>query len=311
MSGPEPAPYGGLLTRSLEDEKARETKLQEQAVEVQVNNQTETLRPEALHIRGVDSLSTDDIKAFIDYYLNYNSLEEQEQIEGQDEPTTKIIYEPLPIDEQITFRTQWINDSSVNVSFKTMEDAYKALKAISISSNPNIEEELNEEQRIQEAVQERESKPYAPVIEFRKQQNLSNRLGVSSNDGAEESIPEQDAGMDEDDSAIVLYVRQSFQSDRKVKNASAYSRYYLLHGEPERRPRKNKPYRLRESYQNRRHDRKPDEEEDLFADKLRQTDRGSRDNRDEPDLFAGRSRSRNGSTRDRDRSRSPMRIDED
>ncbi|CUM46409.1 uncharacterized protein AC631_04530 [Debaryomyces fabryi] len=309
MSEPQVAPYGGLLTKTLDDEKARESKLQEQSIEVQVNNQTEVLRPEALHIRGVDSLSTEDIKAFIDYYVNYTVSEEQEQTEGQDEPTTKIVYEPFPIDEQITFRIQWINDTSVNVSFKTMEDAHNALKSISISSNPNIEVELNEEQKIQDAIQERETKPYAPIIAFRKQQNLSNRLGVAADGDKEQNPVEQDNTMDEDDTSIVLYVRQSFQSDRKVKNASAYSRYYLLHGEPERKPRRHNKYRLRESHHNHRRERKPeqDEEEDLFAHKLRQSRPANRGRDDEEDLFPGRSRSRTDSNRDR--SRSPMRID--
>ena len=40
--------------------------------------------------------------------------------------------------------------------------------------------------------------------------------------------------MEEDESSIELIIRQSFQSDRKVKNAREYSRYYLIHGEPER-----------------------------------------------------------------------------
>lgn len=312
MSEPQVAPYGGLLTKTLDDEKAREAKLEQQAIEVQVNGQTEVLRPEAIHVRGVDNLSTEDIKAFVDYYINYTVSEQQEQVEGQEEPTTKINYEPLPIDEQITFRIQWINDTSVNISFKTMEDAHKALTGISISSNPNIVVDLNEEQKIQDAIQERETKPYRPIIDFRKQQNLSNRLGVASEANENQNTVEQDNGMDEDDSSIVLYVRQSFQSDRKVKNASAYSRYYLLHGEPERKPRHHNKYRLRESHRGRRdrRDRRNDEEEeDLFADKLRQSRNENGRNRraDEEDLFPGRSRSRTNSTRDR--SRSPMRID--
>ena len=312
MSEPQVAPYGGLLTKTLDDEKARESKLQEQCIEVQVNNKTEVLRPEALHIRGVDSLSTEDIKAFIDYYVNYTVTEQQEQVEGQDEPASKIVYEPFPIDEQITFRIQWINDTSVNVSFKSMEDAHSALKSISISSNPNIQVELNEDQKIQDAIQERETKPYAPIIAFRKQQNLSNRLGVATGDDKEQPPVEQDNTMDEDDTSIVLFVRQSFQSDRKVKNASAYSRYYLMHGEPERKPRHHNKYRLRESHHSRRRERKPDQEqdqeEDLFAHKLRQSKpaNGRRGRDNEEDLFPGRSRSRTAS---RDRSRSPMRID--
>lgn len=312
MSEPEVAPYGGLLTKSLDEEKEREAKLQEQSIEVNVNNVVETVRPEALHLRGVDTLSTDDIKAYIDYYINY--LVKEVPVEGEDSPTVE--YEALPIDQQLEFRVQWVSDTSVNIVFKTMEQALDTLQKLSISLNQEMQQEVPEMTRIQDAIQEREAKPFSPVIQFRKHQNLSNRLGISTD---ESSNQDESKFMDEDESSVVLYTRLSFQSDRKVKNARAYSRYYLLHGEPERKPHRGS-FRGRGAHRSSRFNK----EDDLFAEKLRKVGRNTRESResregrgsrgrhrrdenDDDDLFADKLK--NLQKDGRDRSRSPMRID--
>lgn len=315
MAEPFVAPYGGIMTQSLEDEKEREAKLKDQQIEVTVNNTLETLRPESIFIRGVDNLSNDDIKAFIDYYLNFETVQDEEN---------GFQYDPKPINDQITFRVQWINDSSVNIVFKSHEESAKALEAISITAtNPNVPvaevadtKEFTQEY-ISSIIQERETKPYSPTIQFQKKQNLLSRLAIGD-EATPDGAPEEEK-MDEDDSAVVLYARQSFQSDRKVKNAAAYSRYYLLHGEPERRPRyndrRNNRGGRRDNNRRRNNRREEDEEEeDLFADKLRAeggapSRRRGRDRDDiEEDLFADKLRERQ---RDRspvrNRSRSPMR----
>lgn len=302
MSEPVVAPYGGLMTRTVEVEKEKETKLKEQAVTVQINGQEEVVRPEAIFIRGVDSLSTEDIKAFVDYYVNYDVVSPE-----YGDESGKIRYEPHPVDEQIKFRVQWVNDSSVNIAFEDFEKVVDALRKIStVQSNPNIpktEEELAEEFSLANNIQERETKPFNPIIQFKKHTDLKSRLGIVENPTAQEGDDavdsngaiEADTGMDEDESSVVLYCRQSFQSDRKVKGAATYSRYYLLHGEPERRP-KNK-YRNRDSQGGRRERGRraaaaepQEEEEDLFASRIR--DRDSRD-------------------RSRSRSRSPVRMELD
>lgn len=314
MSEPVVAPYGGLMTKTLEDEKERENKLQEQAVEINVDGNTETIRPEAIRFRGVDSLSTDDIKLFIDYYLNYTIRETTEQTEGEDISETKTEYEALPISEQITFRIQWINDSTVNVVFKTFEEANKGFRAVSGTEIQfPTETPVSDTAYANELAQEREAKPYNPIIAFKRQQNLSNRLGISESN---ETAATEDQGlMEEDDTSIILYVRQSFQSDRKVKNASAYSRYYLMHGEPERKPFKKNKYRQREPRERRA--REEQEEEDLFANKLKgsqnRNTRARRNNTnddDDDDLFADKLRERQRE-RSPQRDRSPSRMEED
>lgn len=300
MTTPYVAPYGGLLTKTLDDEKEREEKLKEQQINVTVNDNLETLRPESIFIKGVDNLSTDDLKFFIDYYLNFETITKHD-----DEGNELLEYVAKPINDQLTFKIQWINDTSINVVFKTHEEAFKALSAISISSNPNENQTISPpseltSEYIADIIQERETKPYNPTIQFRKKQNLLNRL--NSSEEKPENV-EDELKMDEDESAIVLYTRQSLQNDRKVKNASAYSRYYLLHGEPERKPKRFND-RQRQQRGNRR---RQSNDEDLFANKIG-GNRRARD--DEEDLFADKLRNRDrspGREQTRARSRSPMR----
>jgi hypothetical protein len=99
----------------------------------------------------------------------------------------------------------------------------------------------------------------------------------------------------------VLYIRQSFQSDKKVKNAKEYSRYYLLHGEPERR----RFYKRERRDRSDRRSSRRKSEEDLFADKLKQAKKNDYGDDDE-DLFADRMRERSPSRR----TESPVRGDE-
>lgn len=257
-------PYGGLMTKPLEDEKEREEKLKQQQVEVDVNGRTEVLRPEALAVRGVDNLSTDDITGFVDLYLNYKTLDGT--------------YEA--IEPQVEFRVQWINDTSVVLVFQTHEAAIDALTKL--TEEPiEVSADLDNEKVVETLTHERVAKSYNPVLAFRKHQSLTSRLGLPQEEKQDQ--------MEEDDTNIILYIRQAFQSDRKVKNAAQYSRYYLMHGEPERIRIEKKVTKERAPRRRRRRENR-DDEEDLFADRLSR--------RDEEDLFAHKMR---------DRSRSPGR----
>lgn len=276
----EPAPYGGLLTKTLDDEKEQENTLKQQAITVSVNGAPETIRPEALHIRGVDNLSTDDIKAYVDYYINYNVAESMDD----EEP----VYEQLPYEQLSPFRVQWINDSSVNIVFKTHSAAAAALSRLSVSAGPlvdahDVPTDLTEEY-VSQLVQERECKPYAAIENFKKKISLASRLGEKT---------EQDAAEAEEERTVELFVRLAFQTDRKVKNAAAYSRYYLFHGEPDRsaplyrqRERRGRG-RGRGGARGRSGGRNKEDEPDLFADRLDHRSRA-----DEEDLFAERMRDR-------------------
>lgn len=284
MTEPEVAPYGGFIVKTLEDEKANEAQLEELAIEVEYNGTTQKLRPEALRLNGVDNLSTEEIKSYVDYYLNYTT--------SRNEELDKIEYNQIPFDEQITFRVEWIDDSNVNVVFKTNQDNLRALRQL---SRDPIEIDDNDSTFINEVIQERRAKDYNPIIAFRSSQSLSNRLGLK-----EKAKDDEQEGMIEDESSIELRIRQSFQLDRKVKNASQYSRYYLIHGEPER------PRRSRSIHRHRRREpeilaKKEEEQEDLFADKLKQGRSSSRKQaiEEEEDLFAEKLK--------RSRSRSPTR----
>ncbi|ODV79152.1 uncharacterized protein CANTADRAFT_26184 [Suhomyces tanzawaensis NRRL Y-17324] len=283
------------MTKTLEIEKEREAQINEQTIEVDIDGLTEVVRPEAIHIRGVDSLSTEDIKGFIDYYVNFEVKQEQD---AEGEPKT--VYEPFPIDDQITFRIQWINDTSVNVVFETPEFCRKALNQILV--NPI------EGDGLEGATQESQAKSYTPILAFRKHQNLLSRLGLEDTKDEEQSQQ-----MEEDESSIELKIRQAFQSDKKVKNAREYSRYYLIHGEPERRShrseRPERSGRRPDRYKSRGRNRggrnhNEEEEEDLFAHKLAGGSNTAAD--EEEDLFAHKLRDRSPQ---RNRSRSPMALD--
>lgn len=282
----DPAPYGGFMTRTIDAEKEQEEKLKLQLVEIVVNGETETVRPEALHIRGVDNLATENIKAFVDFYVNYT----KNDATGE--------FEAAP--ELITFRVQWIDDTNVNIVFKTHDDAKSALAALSVFSGPNSVEESADfsQEYVSSIIQERETKPYNPSIELHRYLQNLQKQAETAQDLFEEKKEQLDkakaesAEMDEDENAVVLYVRQSLQSDRKVKNAAAYSRYYLLHGEPDRL--KPRVPRGRERNGNRsRGNFSRDDDEDLFADKL--TSKSRRDQ--EEDLFASKLRERSPSRR--------------
>lgn len=275
----EPAPYGGYLTRTVEAENQQQELLGKQQVEISINGNTETLRPEALHLRGVDNLSTSDITNFVDYYLNYD--------DNNGEYTKK--------DEYVTFRVQWIDDSRATVVFKTHEDAWKGLNHISISGNEteNPGDDLSQEY-VASIIQEREAKPYNKTLAFLKHV-ADLKAQTEGHDLFEKKLEkkkEEAENMDEDDSAIVLYCRQATQLDRKVKNAAAYSRYYLLHGEPDR----YRPLRRRERSERTERGKTDSyrpakkEEEDLFAHKLGARKNNNEDDND--DLFAHKLRDR-------------------
>lgn len=271
------------MTRTIDAEKEQAEKLKLQEVEISINGESHKLRPECLHVRGVDSLSTDDIKAFVDYYLNYTINDETGLFD--------------PLENLIWFRIQWIDDSNVNIVFKTHEDARTALRALSISGGPNSVEEKDDfsQEYVSSIVQERETKPYNSSIEFhRYQKELKKQAqGQEENDLFEqkkeekEKEKEESGEMDEDESSVVLYIRQSLQDDRKIKNAAAYSRYYLLHGEPDRlRPKTGRNGRGRGNFSR-------DKGEDLFAEKLS----SAREREIDEDLFAEKLRERSPTRR--------------
>ncbi|KAI3403311.2 hypothetical protein KGF56_003899 [Candida oxycetoniae] len=295
------------VIKTIEDEKANEAQLAELSIEVESNGVRQFVRPEATRLNGVDNLSTDEIKSYVEYYLNYTT--------SIDEETSKIIYNQIPFDKQLSFRVEWIDDSNVNIVFKSSSENRRCLELL--SQDPIINND-SESDYINEVIKERQAKPYNPIVAFRKNQSLLNRLGLAET--KEQQQQEEGGGgaatMDEDESFVELRLRQSFQSDRKVKNASQFSRYYLLHGEPERQPRHARSGHRQNPHRESRKQRgegknvnenvnlNEDEDEDLFADRLKERRFRSRnhrftDNNDEEDLFPEKLK--------KSRSRSPIR----
>ncbi|RCK65053.1 hypothetical protein Cantr_00620 [Candida viswanathii] len=303
MSGePEVAPYGGFMIKTLEDESKSAAELTTHQHEVTTAaGTTETIRPESLTILGVDSLSTSNIESYVNYYLNYVLVDDDEPDLITGELGTK--YAMKPNGECIEFRIEWVNDTAVNVIFKTVGECSRALKelrSVELMGGFDVGDEAQREEYVRECAVEVPAKSYNPVIEFQKMQE-ARRGGAATEKKKKEEV---EVGMDEDESSVELLIRQSFQLDRKVKNAREYSRYYLIHGEPDRRHSHRggsnggrRSYRERDSYRPKRND--DDEEEDLFAEKLGRL-RHSRRDEEEEDLFADKLRQAN-------RDRSPTR----
>ena len=154
--------------------------------------------PHGLFFKGVDDLSTRDVKLYIDSYIKpderFNNREEYAKFD---------------------YKLQWINDTSINAIFVSEEGAMDALK---ILSTVPVEEISNSV--------ERPSQPFSDAV---KEQIKKDTEGVQ------------------------LYVRQAVNGDKKVKGARNYSRYYLLHGEPEPTDYVHNN-RRRNKYNNRRND---------------------------------------------------------
>lgn len=311
---PEVAPYGGFMIKSLEEETKNLNDLTNHQYEIITQDgKTEIIRPEALKLIGVDNLSTKNIENYINYYINYDILENEEidLITGELIKFKK--YQLKNNNECIEFKIEWINDESINIIFQNIKDSNNVLRKLRDKEIINGGFEINDDnlrnEYLKQCIIETPAKSYNPIIEFEKFQN--NQIDeINKNQQQDNDVGE--GGMDEDSNSIELLIRQAFQSDKKVKNAREYSRYYLIHGEPERirQNRKtngrNRSYRERDTYRPRRrnNEEQDDDDEDLFADKLGKSNHHHHKKIDheqeEEDLFADKLKHSN-------RDRSPTR----
>ncbi|VEU22024.1 DEKNAAC103002 [Brettanomyces naardenensis] len=150
-------------------------------------------RPNALYLRGVESLDTRAIKGYVDSYIkpDYTFAEREKYA-------------------KFNYKLEWVNDDSINIVFLAGEDAPEgAQTALRLLTDESADIETLE------PTAERTARPY---------------LKEATNEEATATIAPQPEHID-------LTIRQSFYGDRKVKNARIYSRYYLLHGEPDRTER--------------------------------------------------------------------------
>lgn len=291
----EPAPYGGFMTRTIDEEHEQKMKLDLLRVPVKFNGHDDVFRPEAIHLRGVDSFATDDIKNYVDYYINYECVGDA--------------FKALA--EQKRYRVQWIDDSNANLVFRTHEDAVAAMRALledpsDISADNNQMEEIDgfgaaelmedasaeqpalAPEYVAQLLTERVTKLFSQTLELKKYL-LSQKQ--ESEDLFNTKKAEKDAieveKLEQEGPSVVLHMRMAVRSDQKVENAAAYSRYYLLHGEPDRsrRPRQERGGDGRGQYQRDRAD-----EGDLFLEKLASYEQWKAREEIEEDLFADRMR---------------------
>lgn len=334
----DPAPYGGFLTRTVEQENEQKRKLDSQRVPVDFQGNSDVLRPEGIHVQGVDKLATNDIKAYVDYYINYRKIGDT--------------FEPL--EDKMSFRVQWIDDSNVNLIFKTHNDALSAMKGllqdpmqfelpvvttadvnmedISTSAKDVTENIVNDavdvtaESPVDGAEKketaydptftpeyvaclliEREAQTFASSLQFRKFLRLQEQKTTEDlfKSKKEEKEAVEEEKLVEEGSSVALKIRMALRSDQKVQNAAAYSRYYLLHGEPDRsrpsRQERNGDRRGRYQREERTQREETVEEKDLFLEKLISMEERRARSEIEEDLFADRMRERSPSRRRRRR----------
>lgn len=201
---------------------------------------------------------------------------------------------------QFSYKLEWVNDNSLNIVFTSKEKgAEGAQEALKLLTDESIDADSIP------STQERIARTFVRGEDDEQ----------ANNDNSNNPEPEQ----------IIMSVRQSLYGDKKVKNARVYSRYYLLHGEPERTERMPA---ARNRYRGRRYGYRAHGKDLITGEELAEPPR--RDSREysprrggddrEDDLFAGRNfrdvwrpeddnRGRRGGRRSRRRRRG--RYDED
>lgn len=280
------------MVRSLEEDKERLALLEAQLVFVGYEGRSEMIRPEALALIGVDSMSTDEIDQFVKLCIGDRSLD---------------------------FKIEWVNDTMAVVAFLTHDACIEARSCLIGKDLSTPPKELSDPEYTASLMVESDTLPLPAKAE-----------------AEEGSVP------------AVLRLRQALQTDKKMKNANVYSRYYLLHGEPDRQRRRKEragrggsdrnpetqdsveePVAVEEDgadlFPERLDNAKPYEQEvDLFAERLqKRLQRGRSARNRSPRRHRLRSPLRNASTgsrlrspvrtmsQERDRLRSPMAVDRD
>ncbi|ODQ80033.1 hypothetical protein BABINDRAFT_8212 [Babjeviella inositovora NRRL Y-12698] len=144
-------------------------------------------------------------------------------------------------DLDMTFKIEWVDDASIVLAFKSEETALTALYKL---SETDLQVEMEAETLV--------GKKCKPFVK-----NLFAAMPAQDEDA-----------MATDESPGVLTVRRAMDSDKKVKNAKEYSRYYLLNGEPNYRERQGGHRNKRSDRHSHRETEKTDPSEDLFPVKL-------------------------------------------
>lgn len=206
-----------------------------------------------LHLRGVDDLSTNEIKSYLDQHVKPGySFAKRDQF------------------LHLVYRLEWINDSELNVVF-TNEDqklahwgATEALKRLEKKEDGVLDSgdpSPLQERRCWDLLRVVEGQGKGKAVKVSADAaralatiNTSDETHVDQDvDGVEGTnlTPLADAAPVTETNVVVsdpvaLFVRYATSEDRKVANSKEQSRYYLLHGEPkhsERRQPRAKPQR--------------------------------------------------------------------
>lgn len=231
-----------------------------------------------LHLRGVDDLSTAEIKAYVDFHAKPGyCFAARDKYRHQE------------------YRIEWVNDSELNLVFCCADQElaqWGATKTLKLLTKHELGQDV-------------------PDVDPLAERECWDLLKIASGPGAGKSIVRsniaqqyaQDASLDADNvlppvaadvvvakDPIVLHVRYATGNDRKVERAREQSRYYLLHGEPDEIERDSR--RRRRGRGRGRGERKPAAERGNGNGSGRGNGRGRFYEDARPDLVTGQYRER-------------------
>lgn len=202
--------------------------------------------PSKLHLRGVDDLSTNEIKSYLDQHIKPGySFAKRDAY------------------KHLHYLIEWINDSELNVSF-ICEDPklaqWGATEAIKHLEYHTSEEDQSEpldplqERRCWDLLRVTDGKSAGKQV---VKSDIANQYAVAS--GLEETKEVDEMEKPTLADPITLFVRYATELDHKVANSKEQSRYYLIHGEPgeferQTRPKLEKGFRRSRFYEDRRED---------------------------------------------------------
>ncbi|GME85820.1 unnamed protein product [Ambrosiozyma monospora] len=158
-------------------------------------------RPNALLLKGVDSLDTKAIKLYIDSILkpdyDFNDREKY---------------------AKFNYKLEWVNDESINIVFDQPDGALEALQLLSFVEPTPEQQDQNQANIGLQSVQEPEEKQEPNLI--KPSLNIPNTQERAAQPYKKVRMPNEEKSTQD---SVHLVIRQSFYGDRKVKNAKVYS----------------------------------------------------------------------------------------
>lgn len=186
--------------------------------------------PNKLHIRGVDDLSTNELKSYLDQHIKpgYSFSKKEEY-------------------KHLFYRLEWINDSELNVNFVSEDPTLAQLGAAEAIKHLAFHVAEEGELAPLDPLQERRCWDLLRVTDGKSagkqvlKSDIAMQYAITS--GLQQPLEETGEEKPTVSDPVTLFVRYATPSDRKIANSKEQSRYYLIHGEPGEFERQFRPKR--------------------------------------------------------------------